>query len=87
MRVVIGEKVLVQWFRGYLISVVYGGRGGGARSGSRGGAKPAGKDVMTLFIYDIQNQFVGERDILSSLLSSILTSLPSLPDDTAFSYC
>lgn len=77
--------MLVQWFRGYLISVIYGGRGGGARGGARGGAKPAGKDVMTLFIYDIQNQFVGEGNILSSLLSNILTSLPSLPDDSAFS--
>lgn len=77
--------MLVQWFRGYLISVVYGGRGGGARGGARGGAKPAGKDVMTLSIYDIQNQFVGEGNILSSLLSSILTSLPSLPDDSTVS--
>ena len=54
----VGEKVLVQWFRGYLISVIFGGRGGVAR----GVAKHGSKDVMTLSIYDIQNQFVGERN-------------------------
>jgi hypothetical protein len=51
-----GEKVLLRWYRGYLISVVYGARGSSARVVAKGGAK----DVMTLSIYDIQNQFVGE---------------------------
>ena len=53
--VFVGEKVLVHWFRGYLITVTSGGRGS-----SRGVAKPGAKDAMTLSIYDIQNQFVGE---------------------------
>ena len=62
----VGEKVVVRWLRGYLISVIYGGRGGAARSA----AKPGSKDIVTLSVYDIQNQFVGE-----SLLSSILSSM------------
>ena len=51
-----GEKVLLRWYRGYLISVVYGARGSSARAAAKSGAK----DVMTVSVYDIQNQFVGE---------------------------
>ena len=85
-----GEKFLLQWFRGYLISVIYGGRGGAAR----GGAKPGARDVMTLSIYDIQNQFVGEYSLLSTECSILSTefsilrvyySLASLPGDVQVS--
>ncbi len=51
-----GEKVLLRWYRGYLVSVVYGS--------ARASAKAAARDVMTLSIYDIQNQFVGESRLL-----------------------
>lgn len=59
----------MRWYRGYLISVIYGSRGSSSRAVA---AKQLGKDTMTLYIYDIQNQFVGEHNLLSSLLSSIL---------------
>lgn len=49
--------MLLRWYRGYLISVVYGARGSSARAAAKAGAK----DMMTVSIYDIQNQFVGEQ--------------------------
>ena len=55
-----GDKFLLRWYRGYLISVSYGGRGGGARSSSIASGKGGVRETMTLSIYDIQNQFVGE---------------------------
>ncbi len=57
---VLGEKFLIRWFRGYLISVSKGGRGGGARGGSLAAASGGSGESMTLTIYDIQNQFLGE---------------------------
>ena len=50
---ILGEKSLIRWYRGYLI-VVYDVTRGVSRMGSnsKGGAM--------LSIYDIQNQFVGK---------------------------
>ena len=55
-----GDKFLLRWYRGYLISVSYGGRGGGARTSSIASGQGGVRETMTLSIYDIQNQFVGE---------------------------
>ena len=55
-----GEKFLVRWYRGYLISVAYGGRVSGARSAAVASGQGGARENMTLYIYDIQNQFVGE---------------------------
>ena len=51
---------MLRWHRGYLISVVFGARGSSTRATAKAGAK----DAMTISIYDIQNQFVGESSIL-----------------------
>ena len=86
-HVMSGEKVLVRWFRGYLISVIYGSRGGSARAVA---AKQTGKDIMTISIYDIQNQFVGEDRLLSDLLGGLLRCVCSIPGDSECScggYC
>ena len=53
-----GEKFLIRWFRGYLISVTVGGRVGGRASLSA--SQSGSSDAMTLTIYDITNQFIGE---------------------------
>ncbi len=58
--VFLGEKFLIRWYRGYLISVSKGGRGGGARGGALAAAAGGSGESMTLTIYDIQNQFLGE---------------------------
>ena len=52
-----GEKFLIRWFRGYLISVTVGGRVGGRASLT---GQSGSSDAMTLTIYDITNQFIGE---------------------------
>ena len=54
-----GDKFFIRWYRGYLISVAYGGRGSGARAAALA-AQGGARESMTLSIYDIQNQFVGE---------------------------
>lgn len=54
----VGEKFLIRWFRGYLISVTVGGRVGGRVSLSS--SQSGSSDAMTLTIYDITNQFIGE---------------------------
>ena len=54
-----GEKFLLRWYRGYLISVSFGGRGSGARTAAVASGQVGTRETMTLSIYDIQNQFVG----------------------------
>lgn len=54
----VGEKFLIRWYRGYLISVTVGGRVGGRASLSA--SQSGSSDAMTLTIYDITNQFIGE---------------------------
>ena len=56
----LGEKFLIRWFRGYLISVTVGGRVGGRASLSAN--QSGSSDAMTLTIYDITNQFIGEQN-------------------------
>ena len=55
-----GEKFLIRWYRGYLISVSKGGRGGGARGAALASSSGGSTESMTLTIYDIQNQFLGK---------------------------
>ena len=64
----LGEKFLIRWYRGYLISVSKGGRGGGARGGALAAAAGGSGESMTLTIYDIQNQFLGEWYMVVCLL-------------------
>lgn len=54
-----GEKFLIRWYRGYLISVTLGGRVGGGRAAALASSQRGPNETMTLSIYDIQNQFVG----------------------------
>ena len=55
-----GEKFLIRWYRGYLISVSKGGRVGGGRGAALSSSSGGSGESMTLTIYDIQNQFLGE---------------------------
>ena len=51
-----GEKSLLRWYRGYLITASIG-----YRSGARATHSAAGwsAETRTLTVYDIQNQLVG----------------------------
>ncbi|CAI8032330.1 Vacuolar protein sorting-associated protein 11 homolog [Geodia barretti] len=69
-----GEKVLLRWYRGYLISVVYGARGSSARAAAKSGAK----DVMTVSVYDIQNQFVAYQMTLNGRVVDVVSEWGSL---------
>ncbi|XP_064382449.1 vacuolar protein sorting-associated protein 11 homolog [Halichondria panicea] len=73
-----GEKFLIRWFRGYLISVSKGGRGGGARGGSLAAASGGSGESMTLTIYDIQNQFLAYQTTFSSRVIDVLSEWGSL---------
>lgn len=73
-----GEKFLVRWFRGYLISVTFGGRVGGGRAAALTSSQSGTSENMTLTIYDIQNQFVGKVPSTLPDLDNLYTSL-SLP--------
>ena len=55
-----GEKFLTRWYRGYLISVSFGGRVVGSRASTLSTSQGGPNETMTLTIYDIQNQFVGK---------------------------
>ena len=48
-----GEKVMLRWYRGYLIVVATGGK----MSRHVSSSVPGAKDPMTIFIYDVQNKF------------------------------
>ena len=60
----LGDKFLLRWYRGYLITATEGGRMGGARGGGGGGSK----ESKTLTIYDMQNQFIGNDEFFVSVL-------------------
>ena len=49
-----GEKSLLRWYRGYLITASVGVRGGVSRLTSS-----STPETRTLMVYDIQNQLVG----------------------------
>ena len=51
---------MTRWYRGYLISVVRGGRVVGGRAAALTSSQSSANETMTLSIYDIQNQFVGK---------------------------
>ena len=52
-----GEKVLLRWYRGYLIVVATGGK----MSRQVSSSVPGAKDPMTICIYDVQNKFAGKE--------------------------
>ena len=74
----VGDKFLLRWYRGYLISVVLGGRVGGGRGTSIGSGSSGSSDSMTLSIYDIQNQFVAYQTTFSSRVIDVLNEWGSL---------
>lgn len=74
-----GEKFLIQWYRGYLISVSKGGgRGGGARGAALASSSGGSTESMTLTIYDIQNQFLAYQTTFSSRVIDVLSEWGSL---------
>ena len=79
----IGDKFLVRWYRGYLITASEGSRVGGGRGAHPG--KGGSRESKTLAIYDIQNQFVGELEIL--FLSYSIIFIFSISDNIPTSYC
>jgi len=73
-----GEKFLLRWYRGYLISVSFGGRGSGARTAAVASGQVGTRETMTLSIYDIQNQFVAYQTTFTSRVIDILSEWGSL---------
>ena len=83
--VCVGEKFLIRWFRGYLISVTVGGRVGGrvSLSSSQGGTS----DAMTLTIYDITNQFIGKTIVYTHVHNSSTKKSNHTTIDPAIIFC
>jgi hypothetical protein len=72
-----GDKFLVRWYRGYLITASEGAVRGGAIRGVAPGKGPS-RESKSLTIYDMQNQFVAYQTTFQTRIVDVLSEWGSL---------